>query len=89
MDPETQYESISQLTPAELEDAARGAFLRYPLRWAYVRQHILGGKLDPEFRRICKRLFMVHLKKYILGMSDRFWLTRGMIAGVKKMLGKS
>ncbi len=80
--------SISRLTPSELEDAARGAFLRYPLRWAYVRQHVIGGKLDPEFRRICKRLFMVHLKKYILGMSERFWLTRGIITWTKKLLRK-
>jgi anaerobic magnesium-protoporphyrin IX monomethyl ester cyclase len=81
--------SICELTPAELEDIARVAFLRYTIRWSYLRQHVFGGKLDPEFKRICKRLFSVHFRKYVLGMAERFWLARVLIRGVKKVLGRN
>jgi len=80
--------SICELTPEELEDIARGAFLRYPIRWSYLRRHILDGRLDPEFKQICRRLFSVHLRKYLLGTAERFWLTRVLIKGVKKILGR-
>ncbi len=77
--------SISELTPEQLELLGREAFLLYPLRWAYLWQHVLDGHLPWEFRVIALRIFMIHLRKYILGMGERFSLTRRIIMGLKRI----
>lgn len=78
--------SICDLPPNELELLSREVFLRYPLRWAYLRQHVLGGELPPEFRSIARRIYLYHLRKYFLGISERFWLTRKLIRAAKRVL---
>ena len=75
--------SICDLPVSELEKLATEAFIGYPLRWKYFAQHILGGKLSMEFRKITTRIYFVHLKKLILGNLERVGLFRAMIQGMK------
>jgi anaerobic magnesium-protoporphyrin IX monomethyl ester cyclase len=79
-----QLPSICGLTVPELESLARDAFIRYPLRKAYVRQHILHGALDLEFRLIARRIFLIHLRKFVLGMIERFPPARIAIRAIKR-----
>jgi hypothetical protein len=78
--------SICDVSSKELELLAREAFLRYPLRWAYFKQHILSAKLPWEFRKMAFRIYLFHLRKYLLGVSERFWLTRKLIRGLKSIV---
>jgi radical SAM superfamily enzyme YgiQ (UPF0313 family) len=75
--------SICELSPAELNRLAGEAFLRYPLRWAYLWQHVLDGKLAPEFRRIARRVVTIHTRKYLLGVSERITPIGSMIRWLK------
>ena len=75
--------SICKLSVRELESLATGAFIKYPLRWDYLKQHVLGGALSPEFRRIANRIYFIHLKKYILGNLERVGPFRKIIRGLK------
>jgi len=81
--------SICDLSPEELGHLASEAFLRYPLRWAYFRQHVVGARLSPDFRRIARRIFFVHLRKYVLGISERYGPARILIRWVKSILRRS
>lgn len=80
--------SICELPFDELGKLGVDAFLRYPLRWDYFRQHILAGKLSPEFRAVARKIYFSHLKKYILGMLERITPARVAIRGLKKAIGR-
>ena len=67
---------------------SREVTVRYPLRWAYITQHLLPWKLPSNVRCIAKRIFLLRLREYILGISERFWLTRKMIRGLKAVLAR-
>jgi radical SAM superfamily enzyme YgiQ (UPF0313 family) len=84
-----QLPSICDLTVPELESLAREAFVRYPLRRAYVKQHILDGDLDPEFRHIARRIFTIHLRKWALGMLERFPPAKIAIRAMKRSIRRS
>ncbi len=77
--------SICDMSVEEIVELASDTFLKYPLRWAYLKQHVLGGKLSPEFRSIARRAYLIHLKKYMLGMSERFTPLRFLIHGIKSL----
>ena len=81
------YPSICDLPTPEIMRLAREALIRYPLRWAYLKQHVFNGKLNREFRRICWKFYLVQLRRYMLGMAERFWLTRKVIGVAKSLLG--
>jgi radical SAM superfamily enzyme YgiQ (UPF0313 family) len=80
--------SICNVEVTDLVNLTREAFLKYPLRWAYVKQHVLGGRLPTEFRSIAQRLFFIHLRKYLLGMLERFGPMRVVIRGLKRASGR-
>jgi anaerobic magnesium-protoporphyrin IX monomethyl ester cyclase len=75
--------SICDLPVNDLEKLATDAFIKYPLRWSYLGQQVLGGKLSPEFKKITTRIFFVHLRKYILGNLERVGIFRAIIRGMK------
>jgi anaerobic magnesium-protoporphyrin IX monomethyl ester cyclase len=75
--------SICDLPVFELEKLATETFIKYPLRWNYLTQHIFGGRLSPEFRKITTRIYFVHLRKYILGNLERVGIFRAMFRGMK------
>jgi hypothetical protein len=80
--------SVCEMTVEDLDRLAREAFIEYPLRWDYLKQHVLGGRLSPEFRRIARQIYLLHLRKYILGSAERFQPFRGAIRTVKSALGR-
>ncbi len=80
--------SICELDVPELEKLIKEAFLKYPLRWAYLRQHVLAGKLPAEFRSVARRLFLLHLRGYFLGLAERITPVRKMIRGMKRSMGR-
>jgi len=80
--------SICELTVRDLDRLAHEAFIRYPLRWDYLKRHVLGGRLSPEFRRIARHIYLLHLRKYVLGTAERFQPVRGAIGTVKSALGR-
>jgi len=80
------YPSICDLPTPEIMRLAREALIRYPLRRAYIAQHVFNRKLSPEFRRICWKFYLVQLRRYILGISERFWLTRSIIRAAKSVM---
>jgi len=75
--------SICDLKVSELEKLATEAFIKYPLRWAWIRQHMLGGSLFQEFRNIARKVFTIHLRKYTLGMAERSAVMRSLILKLK------
>ncbi len=78
--------SICGLREDELESLSKTAYIRYPLRWRYVVQHIIGGRLPIEYRQLALRLFIVNLRKYVLGISERYRLGRGVIRQARRIL---
>ncbi|MCX6646786.1 MAG: radical SAM protein [bacterium] len=75
--------SICDLPVNDLEKLATEAFIKFPLRWNYLGQQVLGGKLSLEFRKITTRIFFVHLRKYILGNLERVGIFRAIFRGMK------
>jgi hypothetical protein len=47
---------------------------------------VLGGSLTPEFRQIARRIYLVHLRKYVLGMLERITPIRWIIRHVKRIM---
>ena len=82
------FPTICELPTEEMEDIAREAYLKYPLRWSYLRQHVLSGKLPSDYQAIARNFYMVHLRRYLLGTLERFWLTRKLIHGIKSIAKK-
>ena len=82
------YPSICELSTEELHRLREDAHIRYPLRWRYLMQNVIGGNLPPEFRGVCWRSYKVHLRKYLLGMGERSAFFRSLIRGLKKTTGK-
>ena len=80
--------SICALTVEELSTLATDSFIRYPVRWAYLKQHVIGGGLSKEFRLIARRVYTIHLRKYLLGNLERVSLFRVIIRGLKKVAGR-
>lgn len=80
--------TISHLSPDELQHLSREALTRHPLRWRYFIQHIIGGRMPLNVRRIAWKIFITNLRSYVLGISERFWLTRKMIHGLKAVLAR-
>ena len=78
--------SICDLTADEFDKLSKDSFIRYPLRWAYLSQHVFGGNLERDFRNIARRIFIINLRKYILGMAERFAPLRALIKGLKAIL---
>ncbi len=78
--------SICDLSTADLEKLATHAFIHYPLRWDWYKQHVLGGKLPAEFRNIARKIHAIHTRKSILGTLERYWPFNMMIRGTKSML---
>ncbi len=78
--------SICDLHHDEILLMAQEALLRFPLRPAYFFQHVAGSRLQHEFRDITRRIFTSRLREYILGMSERHWLMRGLIHTAKVIL---
>ena len=83
------YPSICELTTDELHRLREDAHIRYPLRWRYLMQNVIGGNLPGEFRGVCWRSYKVHLRKYLLGISERSAILRPIIHGIKKIAGKN
>jgi len=79
--------SICDMSVDDMSRLATDSFLRYPLRWSYLSQHVIGGGLSPEFREIAKRLYSVHLRKFILGNMERVPFFRWVISNLKKLRG--
>ena len=75
--------SICEVPVQQLERLATEAFIKYPLRWEWLKQHVLSGRMSAEFRSIARRIYFVHLRKYLLGTAERFGPFRGAIRGVK------
>jgi len=80
--------TISELSVSELDSLAKTAFINYPLRLAYFTQHVIGGKLPPEFKAIARRVFFIHLRKNFLGTAERSRFLRSIIRGVKSLIGR-
>ncbi|MCX6647249.1 MAG: radical SAM protein [bacterium] len=80
--------SVCDLTSEELDHLATEAFLRYPLRWRWFRQHVLFGHLPAAYRKVAWKYYRVHLRKYLLGIAERVPFFRGLIKMVKKVAGK-
>jgi len=80
--------SICDVGAEEISSLATESFIRYPLRWAYLTQHVTGGGLSAEFRKIARRIYTAHLRKYILGNLERIGLFRLLFSGIKKISGR-
>ena len=80
--------SICKLQTEEMLHISREVTVRYPLRWRYIYQHLMPWMLPGNVRCIAKRIFLLRLREYILGISERFWLTRKMIRGLKAVLAR-
>lgn len=78
--------SVCDLTSGELDHLATEAFLRYPLRWRWLCQHVFFGNLSGPYRKVAWKFYRVHLRKYILGIAERIWLFRGLIKSVKAIV---
>jgi len=77
--------SICDLSPTELLLLAREAELRFPLRWGYLRRNVIDGNLPREFRRVCRAVFTLGLRKVALGTAERYAIFRALIAGMKSI----
>ncbi|MFH1676459.1 MAG: radical SAM protein [bacterium] len=80
------YPSICEIPTEELHKLREDVDIRYPVRWAYLWQHVFAGKLTPEFRLIAWKAFRVHLLKVMLGISERYGITRSFISNMKKII---
>ena len=80
------YPSICELTIEELHHLREGMNIRYPVRWEYVRKHVLSGKLPKEFRKLAWQACRLHIRKYVLGMLERYELMRAGIYGLKRLV---
>jgi anaerobic magnesium-protoporphyrin IX monomethyl ester cyclase len=80
------YPSICSLTIDELNQLRAGMNIRYPVRWNYIQKHVLSGKLPREFRKLAWRACRVHLRKYMLGILERYGFLRVGIYGLKKLV---
>jgi radical SAM superfamily enzyme YgiQ (UPF0313 family) len=81
--------SICDLSPTELLLLAREAELRYPLRWGYLWRNVIDGNLPREFRRVCRIVFMLNLRKVALGTAERYAIFRALIRGIKSIVKRS
>ena len=81
-----KYPSICSLPIRELDKAREEVHIRYPLRWDYLKQHVFAGRLGEEYRSLAWNSFLVHLRKYMLGVSERSGLMRFVIHVAKHML---
>lgn len=80
------YPSICEFSVEDLLLLAREVGLRYPLRASYVLQHIIGGSLSLKYRMVAARIFLTHLRRYLLGISERYEFFRTLIRGAKTLL---
>lgn len=78
--------SICELSVEELDRLRADHHIRYPLRWAYISQHVLSRKVSREHREIAWKSVRVHLRRYLLGMSERNGPMRVLIHGTKSVL---
>ncbi|HDS30186.1 MAG TPA: radical SAM protein [Firmicutes bacterium] len=78
--------SLCELSPEELDRLSKEAFIRYPLRWSYLKQNVFFGNLPHEYRRIAWRFFTVQLRKYIPGILERYAFFRLIIHGIKSAM---
>ena len=80
--------SVCDLTSEELDHLATEAFLRYPLRFRWLTQNLLFGNLSAPYKKVAWKYYRVHLRKYLLGIAERFRLFRGLIKLAKSVVGK-
>jgi anaerobic magnesium-protoporphyrin IX monomethyl ester cyclase len=81
-----EYPSICDLPTAELHKIRQEADITYPLRLAYPTQHVYNARLPVEVRELTWNYFKIHLRKYLLGISEQYPLLRGLIHRLKKTL---
>ena len=80
------YPSICELPTETLHRIREDVHVRYPLRWAYLRQNVFGGNLPPQHRALAWRCFVVNLRRYILGVAERSRFGSSLIRGAKVVL---
>jgi len=78
--------SICDISIEDLARVREDIHIRYPLRLGYLKQNVYGGRLPKPFRKIAMNTFRIHLRKYLLGISERYPVCRYAIRGVKKLV---
>jgi magnesium-protoporphyrin IX monomethyl ester (oxidative) cyclase len=78
--------SICDLPVTDLHRMRADFHIRYPLRWGYLSRNVVFSRLPMEFRQLAWFSFLNHLRRYILGICERYGPLRCGIYNLKKLM---
>ena len=81
-----EYPTVGEIPINELKRIHEEMHIRYPLNIAYLKQHVYASRLPAELRKVAYSAFRVHLRKYVLGILERYSITRELIRHTRSLI---